>query len=154
MRRLTVVWIAAGVAGLAMAALATAHGPGKPVPWKGPGISLGRTSAAKLTIVHVQRGCHVWAAGKRRGGAATVTLRRGGSLTVVNQDIDFHRVVQTAGAQVRLSGRALHMLERERLVFPRAGVYRFRTRKVDMPMMHGVETTGPDWLLTLVVRVR
>lgn len=154
MKRLAIAVVSVAVVGLAAGAVALAHGPGKPVPWKGAGIALGPVSAAKLTIVHVQRGCHLWAAGTRRAGNATVTLRRGGSVTVVNRDIDFHRVVQTAGPTVQLSGRALHMLERERVVFSEPGVYRFRTRKVEMPMMHDVETTGPDWLLTLVVRVR
>ncbi len=75
-------------------------------------------------------------------------------LTIVNQDLDFHKLVQTAGPAVRLSGRALHMLDRERAVFSKPGVYRLRTRKFEAPMMHDIETTGPDWLLTLLVRVR
>ncbi len=154
MRRLAIPVFGVAAVTFGLAAGAAAHGPGKPVPWKGHGISLGPVSAARLTIVHVQRGCHLWAAGNRRAGKATITLRRAGSLTIVNQDLDFHRLVQTGGPAVRLSGRALHMLDRERVVFSRPGVYRFRTRKLEMPMMHGIETTGPDWLLTLLVRVR
>jgi hypothetical protein len=55
---------------------------------------------------------------------------------------------------LRLSSRALHILDRERVVFSKPGVYRFRMRKVEMPMVHEIETTGPGWLLTLLVHVR
>jgi hypothetical protein len=96
----------------------------------------------------------VWSVGDRRAGKATITLRRGGSLTIVNRDVDFHRLVQMAGPRVRLSGRPLGMHGRERVVFSRPGVYRLGTSASAMPMMPDIETIGRPWRLTLLVRVR
>ena len=76
-----------GAAALVAVAAAAAHGPA-PVPGKGPGILVQGTTHATLWIRHVQRGCHVWASGARTDPTARVTLRRGGRLTVANQDID------------------------------------------------------------------
>lgn len=141
-----------GTTALIGVAAAAAHGPA-PVPGKGPGMLVQGTTQATLWIRHVQRGCHVWTTGTRSDPTARVTLRRGGRLTVVNQDLDMHRVVQTAGTRVA-TGRLMMMNQRTTLVFRRPGVYRFETRIAEMPGMTEVKTVGPDWLLRLVVTIR
>lgn len=141
-----------GATALIAIGAAAAHGPA-PVPGTGPGMLVQGTTQAKLLIRHVQRGCHVWATGTRSDPTARVTLRRGGRLTVVNQDIDMHRIVQTAGTRIA-TGRLMMMNQRTTLLFSRAGVYRFQTRTAEMAGMPEMETMGPDWLLRLVVTVR
>ncbi|MEX1357122.1 MAG: hypothetical protein WD981_00715 [Gaiellaceae bacterium] len=141
-----------GATGLVAVAAAAAHGPA-PVPGKGPGMLVQGTTQATVWIRHAQRGCHVWTTGTRSDPTARVTLRRGGRLTVVNQDVDMHRIVQKAGTRVA-TGRSMAMNQRTTLVFRRPGVYRFETRIAEMPGMKEVETLGADWLLRLVVTVR
>ena len=108
--------------------------------------------AAKLTIIHVQRGCHVWSTGKRQAEGAKVFLRRGQTLTVLNQDLDVHRLVHLSGPKAAL-GPALMMNQRTTVRFTKAGVYRLRTQTSEMPGMPEMKTTGPDNLLPIVVVV-
>lgn len=112
---------------------------------------------ARLAIVHVLRGCHSWSkgTGSPRAGVK-VALRRGQRVTIVNQDLDVHRVVRLAGPKIALGG-PLGMNHRITLRFTRPGLYKLRTRKVEMPDMHGmaeVETIGPDRILVMLVVVR
>ena len=142
----------AGATAAVVAAAAAAHGPA-PVPGPGPGMLVQGTTQAKLWIRHVQRGCHVWTTGTRSDPTARVTLRRGGRLTIVNQDVDMQRIVQTAGTRIA-TGRLMMMNQRTTLVFSRPGVYRFVNRTAEMAGMPEMETIGPDWLLRLVVTIR
>lgn len=118
------------------------------------GNALASASAAqRIAIVHVTKGCHVWSMGKQRSASVAVTLKHGASLTVTNQDLDMHRLVQVAGPKVR-SGPFMMMNQRVVLTFPKAGVYRFKTRVADMRGMPEAETIGPDNKLVLTVRAR
>jgi hypothetical protein len=107
----------------------------------------------QVSIVHVVKGCHVWSAGTQKSAGMTVTLNHGGSLTVVNQDLDMHRLVQFAGPKVA-SGPFMMMNQRVVLRFPKTGVYRFHTKVADMRGMPEAETMGPDNVLVLTVRAR
>jgi hypothetical protein len=60
----------------------------------------------KLTIQHVQRGCHVWSSGTTTGTMMRLHLRPGQKLSILDADVDAHQMMQFAGpAQMHLGGR-------------------------------------------------
>ncbi len=120
---------------------------------KNPIVVRGAEGLARLTIVHVQRGCHVWSNGKKKAAGVRVLLRRGERLRVRNQDIDTHQLVRLAGPKVAL-GRPLAMNGQATVRFAKAGVYRLKTKKTATTGMGEVETTGMDHVLAAVVVVR
>ncbi|HLG08369.1 MAG TPA: hypothetical protein VI409_06840 [Gaiellaceae bacterium] len=110
--------------------------------------------SARLTIVHIQKGCHAWSKGEGAPAAGVkIILKRNQRLTVINQDLDTHKLVRLAGPKVAL-GRALSMNDRVTLIFKKAGVYKFFTQKMKAPGMPEVETVGPDHILAMLVVVR
>jgi plastocyanin len=147
---------------LAALALVGAAGPA--------GASGSKTGSPALVIRHQLRGCHSWSL---NGGAytarQTVVLARGGSISVTNNDVMPHKLVQTAGPAVvytRLkvgmgtgvkTGSEPAILARvgaaSKITFAKAGVYRFTTRPGE-DYMTGVKTVGEDNVLRLSVRVR
>src|SRR4051794_2381226 len=63
---------------------------------------------ATLTIRHQVRGCHAWSYNASPYAAAqTVAVRPGTTVTVVDNDIMPHMLVQNGGARVTLSGAAM-----------------------------------------------
>ena len=65
-------------------------------------------SHASLLIRHQVRGCHSWSlnGGQFRAQQA-VTLRRGGSITVVDNDVMSHKLVETSGPAARLQAPSM-----------------------------------------------
>jgi plastocyanin len=111
--------------------------------------------SAKLTILHVQEGCHIWSDGQRQAATMRLGVSEGGTLTLVNNDIDAHRLVQLAGPEVAL-GSTMMMGGKMAVVFSEPGVYRLQTETVEvegMEEMMEVETEGPDNELELEVEV-
>jgi plastocyanin len=110
---------------------------------------------AKIVIRHQLRGCHSWAV---NGGAykptQSLTLARGSSITVVDNDVMPHTLVKTAGAAVKFVGAARmgKIGASTKVVFSKAGTYRFTT-KVGEDYMKGVKTIGEDNVLRLTVKV-
>ena len=112
-------------------------------------------ASARLAIVHVQKGCHLWSNGRIQAATMSLRLRPGGALTVVNNDVDVHQLVQLSGFRVSLPGPLMMTVART-IRFQRAGVYVFKTKVVEMEGMNDmmqVETVGPDHVLRLVVTV-
>jgi hypothetical protein len=109
------------------------------------------TGTKRVTIVHVKKGCHVWSVGAKRTASLRLTLHRGGTLAVVNQDLDMHKLVQVAGPKLK-TGPFLMMNQKVLLRFGKAGLYRFHTRVADMRGMPEAKTTGPDNKLVLTIR--
>jgi hypothetical protein len=82
----------------------------------------------RLTIQHVQRGCHVWSNGKATGAMMRLHLERGQTLSIMDMDVDAHKKMQFAGPmQMPMSGPMMttHGME---MTFTKKGVYRFGTR--------------------------
>ena len=92
---------------------------------KHPLVVRGGTSA-KVTIVHVIRGCHVWSNGVKQAAGAKVFLDRGGKLTLMNHDVDLHKLVRLAGPKAALGGYVM-MGHQKTVTFTRAGTYKLRT---------------------------
>ena len=111
---------------------------------------------AKVTIHHQLRGCHSWAVnGGAYRPAQHIRLARGGTVTFVNNDVMPQKLVKKSGPAVRYIGKPNmnHPAASVKVVFKRAGVYRFTT-KVGEDYVKGVKTIGEDNVLTLKVVVR
>jgi len=109
-----------------------------------------------VTIRHQTSHCHTWALDKGSYKAhIDATLAVGGSLTVTNNDVMPHRLLELSGprALYSQSPSLSHMGATVKVTFPRAGVYEFKT-KVGEDYMKGVKTTGEDNVLTMKVVVR
>jgi plastocyanin len=128
-----------------------------------------RSTHASLVIRHQTRGCHAWSLnGGTYRASQTIAIRHGGSITVTNNDVMPHRLVETSGPAVtytRLSAGGMmglkgtsgpsmlqHMGASSKITFAAAGVYRFTT-KAGEDYMTGVKTVGEDNVLHLTVRV-
>jgi plastocyanin len=126
-------------------------------------------SASTLVIRHELHGCHSWSAnGDAYKPNQSITLRRGASLSVTNNDVMPHKLIETSGPAVTFArlkagmGMGLKgtfapaMLPRmgssSTVTFNRPGVYKFTT-KVGEDYMTGVKTIGADNVLRLTVTV-
>ena len=105
----------------------------------------------QVAIVHVTKGCHVWSMGAKKNASLNLTLKHGATLTVVNQDLDMHKLVQVSGPKIA-AGPFMMMNQRVVLRFAKTGVYRFHTKVADMRGMPEAKTMGPDNKLVLTVR--
>jgi hypothetical protein len=121
------------------------------------GAALAAPSSATLTIRHQTKGCHTWAlTGGAWKASQHVTLAKGAKLTIVDNDIMPHTLVQQSGPQAKLSTPAMRRMgARATAVFAKAGTYVFKTRAgEDYPSMSNMKTIGEDNVLRLVVTVR
>src|SRR5437867_3021049 len=113
-------------------------------------------TTAKLTIRHQTRGCHTWSF---NGGAykpsQSITLTKGSTLSIVNDDVMPHKLVRVSGPAVTLakSANMNHPGATTTIRFTNTGVYKFTT-KAGEDYMQGVKTIGEDNVLTLKVVVR
>ena len=111
------------------------------------------THTVSLTIQHVLRGCHVWSNGKTTGTMMRLHLKQGQTLSIMDMDVDAHRMMQFAGPMHMQMGGPMMATEAMKMTFTKKGIYRFGTRTVEMAGMTDVKTIGPDNKLRLVVTV-
>jgi plastocyanin len=111
------------------------------------------TAAADLTIIHVQKGCHVWSNGTSQMPIMRLTLKTGQMLQITNEDVDMHRMMEVAGPQMMMLGGPMKQGQAQTLTFNKPGVYKFTTKVAPMAGMAEVATTGPDNNLRLMVTV-
>jgi hypothetical protein len=110
---------------------------------------------ASVVIQHAKRGCHVWSVnGAAFKASQTMTLRRGGTFVVINNDVMPHKLVLTSGPSVRFVRPMLgHMGMSTMVTLTHAGVYHFTTKAgEDYPGVN-VKTIGEDNVLKLTVVV-
>ena len=132
--------LAAGAAAALLVSSASAHG-----------------TAATLTIRHQMKGCHTWSFnGGAYKAAQSITLSRGATLTVKDNDIMPHKLLRTSGPVVQLRTPSMsHMGAVAQVRFTKAGVYRFKTKAgEDYSWASHMETKGEDNVLRLTVTVR
>jgi ribosomal protein L16 Arg81 hydroxylase len=112
-------------------------------------------NSAGVLIRHQVRGCHAWSVnGGPFKASQTIGLARNASLTVTNNDLMPHKLVQVSGPAAVLTHVAMgHMGAVAKVKFPSIGVYRFTTKPGE-DYTSGVKTIGDDNVLVLVVRVR
>jgi len=124
---------------------------------------------ATLLIRHQVRGCHTWSLnGGPFEASHSVALSRGAALTVTvtvtDDDMMAHTLVKVSGPAVsivdvktigmpmsQVPGAMTHMSASTRVVFAKAGVYRFTTRAGGHYMR--MKTIGRDNVLRLKVTV-
>jgi plastocyanin len=109
-------------------------------------------ASQKLTILHVQRGCHVWSDGTAQTPMLQLNMKPGQMLQILNQDVDMHRMVELSGPMMMLGG-PMKTGASESLTFAKPGTYRFDTKSSEMMGMPEAATTGPDNTLRLTVVV-
>lgn len=110
----------------------------------------------RLAIVHVMRGCHVWATAdsKPLGATRTIALVRGQRLEIrISCPMAFD-VSQLAGPRLDLGDARWQTGTTHVLVFRKRGVYRLQAVNVQTPAELGLETMGPDNHPSLTIRVR
>lgn len=118
------------------------------------GSALAASNNATLTIRHQKHGCHSWSFdGKTWRASQSVTMAPGSVLTVVDNDVMPHRLVQLSGPKALVTGAAMaHMSATAHVVFTTKGTYVFTTKPGE-DYLKGVATTGEDNVLRLVVKV-
>lgn len=153
--RSVTVLVATTAAALALAALGAFAGTG---------------GSATLLIRHQYAHCHAWSLdGGPFKAQQALSLERKGTLTVIDDDVMPHRLVELAGPAVTMRngttmpmmggylsgipGSMNHMGASTTVTFAQAGVYRFRTRAGE-DFLPGIRTSGADNVLTLTVTVR
>ena len=126
-------------------------------------------SGSTLLIRHQLHGCHSWSAnGDAYKATQAIKLHRGASLSVTNNDVMPHKLIETSGPAVTFTrgktgmGMGLKgtftpaMLPRmgssSKLTFTKPGVYKFTT-KAGEDYMTGVKTVGEDNVLRVTVTV-
>ncbi len=114
------------------------------------------TKSASILIRHQTHGCHAWSLNHGAFRASqTVHVARGGTLTIVNDDVMPQGLVEKSGPKVRETGNAKlnKMGASVTVTFAKAGTYHFATNAgEDYPGIKA-PTTGEDYVLTLTVIV-
>jgi hypothetical protein len=152
MKKLLFTVAGALTVGLAVIGTAVAHGPGPVHSPTGRLITM-KGQSPELAIVHIVQGCHNWTDGSKLSERAVVTMKPGGTLAILNQDVGAHKVVELSGPKLATGARMV-MNRSVKLRFAKSGTYRFKTvtsEIMDMPMM---KTVGPDYRLLLTVYVK
>src|SRR6266516_2817448 len=92
--------------------------------------------------------------GMGTGAMMRLHLRVGQRLSVLDQDVDAHQMLEFAGPMRLHLGRPMMMNHGTTIAFSKKGVYRLGTKTVEMPGGGmDVKTIGPDNKLRLVVTV-
>ena len=110
----------------------------------------------RLALIHVMRGCHVWATADSRPFASThtVQLKRGGKLEIrVSCPMAFD-VTQVAGPKLASGPGRWETGTTHTLAFAKKGLYRFKAVNVQSSEEMNLQTLGPDNTPLLIVRVR
>jgi plastocyanin len=138
-------------------------------------LGLAATSASArsnttILIRHQTHGCHALSLGpgKPYKAAQSLKLARGSTMTVVNNDAMAHQLFQTSGPRVAIKKVSSTMMDMShefkgpgvmahpgaavKIVFTKAGVYKFATRFGE-DYMKMPDTIGEDNTLTLKVVV-
>jgi plastocyanin len=110
--------------------------------------------AASLIVEHATAGCHNWSLnGSPMSAHQVARLQHGNGITVTNNDVMPHELIQTGGPAAQMAGMQMSTMgAQSTVVFPTPGVYKFTTKPgEDYPSASGIVTTGEDNVLTLTV---
>jgi plastocyanin len=146
MKRFLVIVTAFGIVSAVAAGLATS-----------PGAATAKSpSSVKVLIKHQTRGCHAWSVnGGAFAASRTARLATGGSVTFMDNDIMSHKLILTSGPAVTFVGKPAmnRMGATVKVVFTKAGTYRFTTKPGEDYKGMALKTTGEDNVLHLIVKV-
>jgi hypothetical protein len=116
----------------------------------------GASPTIRLAIIHVMRGCHVWAtqSGTELGAIRTFTVKPGTRIEIrMNCPMAFD-VSQIAGPRLALGDTRWQPGTVHVLVFRTKGLYRLQAVNVQTPEELGLQTMGPTNHPALTIRVR
>jgi hypothetical protein len=119
-------------------------------------VAAATSPTVRLAIVHVVRGCHAWgtASSQPLGPSRTLSVRRGTKLEIrVNCPMSF-QLAQVAGPRLNLGDTRMYSGTVRTIVFARKGVYKLTATNVETSEQVGLQTLGPDNVLSLTVTVR
>ena len=136
------------------------------------GLAASASAASNTTILirHQTHGCHAWSVGtgKAYKPAQSLKLTAGSSITIVNNDAMAHQLFQISGPRVAIKKVQTTMMDMShefkghgvmahpgasvKIVFHKAGIYKFKTRFGE-DYMKMPDTIGEDNTLTLKVIV-
>jgi plastocyanin len=118
------------------------------------GSALASSNGKTLTIRHQLHGCHSWSFdGTSWHAAQSATMARGATLTVIDNDVMPHTLIQVKGPKSTITGAAMKKMgAMAHVAFSARGTYVFTT-KAGEDYMKGVKTIGEDNVLRLVVKV-
>ncbi len=110
--------------------------------------------SATITIRHETHGCHSWSLdGSPWTARHTLSVGRGSTLAVVDNDVMPHKLIQVSGPRATVAHPSMQHMHATALVgFAAKGTYVFTT-KAGEDYMSGIKTTGEDNVLRLVVKV-
>jgi hypothetical protein len=113
------------------------------------------SKTVQLAIVHTVQGCHIWqSAGHNLGAATKVRVAPGDKVTLrISCPMDF-TLTQVAGPRLAIGDPTLHTGTQRTFRFLRKGVYVLRATNIQSSADMGMQTLGPDNVLTLTVTVR
>src|SRR6266516_3544617 len=106
------------------------------------GTAAAKAPTGKLVIRHELRGCHSWSFnGNASKAAQSIRLTRGASITVIDNDVMPHKLIQKGSPAAKFTGSPAmnHMAAAVKVTFPKAGVYKFTT-KAGEDYMEGMKT--------------
>jgi hypothetical protein len=127
-----------------------------------PAVAPKVSKAVSVVIRHQVHGCHTWslADGAFKAGAFKAAqvgrIARGGTITIVNNDVMPQKFFKKTGPAVRFSGNPAmnHVGAAVKVTFLKAGVYTFATTAgEDYSYAKNAATTGEDNNLTLKIVV-
>ena len=105
-----------------------------------------------LAIVHAVSGCHVWQSTHMRGPSGTLALHAGDTIVLrVNCPMEF-TITQVRGPKLALGDPTMHTGTSRTLVFRTRGTYVLRAVNIQSSADMGLQTLGPDSVLTLTVK--
>jgi hypothetical protein len=116
----------------------------------------GASPTVRLAIIHVMRGCHVWATqgGTELGANRTFTVKPGTRIEIRMSCPMAFDVSQVAGPKLALGDSRWQPGTVHVLVLKKPGLYTLQAVNVQTPQELGLETMGPDNHPTLTLRVR
>jgi hypothetical protein len=122
-----------------------------------PAVAPKVSKAVSVVIRHQVHGCHTWSLADGAFKAAQVgRIARGGTITIVNNDVMPQKFFKKTGPAVRFSGNPAmnHVGAAVKVTFLKAGVYTFATTAgEDYSYAKNAATTGEDNNLTLKIVV-
>ena len=143
----TILALPALALGLAACGSSTSQSPAANVP------AAPAPQQASLVIHHANVGCHDWAL---NGGvdqvAQQISLTRGSTLTITDQDIMSHAVMQTGGPKIVIANPLTNQKKVATIQFTQPGTYQFGT-KAGEDYAPAPATKGADHNLKITVVV-
>jgi hypothetical protein len=111
------------------------------------------SKTVRLAIVHSVHGCHVWMTTRDLGPSGTLRIHAGTKIVLrVNCPMDFS-LVQVRGPKLARADPAMRAGTSRTIVFTHRGTYVLRAVNLQSSEQMGLQTLGPDNVLTLTVQV-